>query len=260
MFSKRSPWQKEWMKLLKKEIELTEKKKLKKQSKLNTLLEDKVPPNLQGTLDKAFAKAFSLVFEKGTAVIEKTYNKNKMSQQFEIASYTHKVRQNRKSLKAFSKTAGRKGTGNLAFSGVSGIGLGVLGIGIPDIVLSVAVMLKSVYELSLSYGYDYNSEKEKLFILALIRAALTSENFASCNAEVDSYIINGEFTQHTDLTAGIENTSRLLSRELLYMKFLQGIPVVGAVGGAYDFIYTKQVLDYAKIKYYKRFLLDNRHM
>ena len=258
MFKLRSPWQKEWQKLLKKEIELTERKKLKKETKLNTLLAQKVPPNLQGTLDAAFAKAFTLVFEKGTGVIEKTYSKQKLSQQFEINSYTHKVKQNRKSLKTFSKTANRKGTGNLLFSGVSGVGLGVLGIGIPDIVLSVAVMLKSVYEISLSYGYDYKQDEEKQFILCLIRAAVSCEDFEIHNNAVDAFILNEHMPQQISLAESIQQTAALLSRELLYMKFLQGIPVVGAVGGAYDFVYTKQILDYAKIKYYKRFLLENK--
>ena len=39
------------------------------------------------------------------------------------------------------------------------------------------------------------------------------------------------------------------------MKFLQGIPVVGAMGGAYDVVYMKQISEYAGIKYQKRFLL-----
>ena len=47
-----------------------------------------------------------------------------------------------------------------------------------------------------------------------------------------------------------------MSGELLYMKFLQGIPIVGAVGGAYDFVYMKQINEYAKIKYHKRFLAE----
>lgn len=38
------------------------------------------------------------------------------------------------------------------------------------------------------------------------------------------------------------------------MKFLQGIPIVGAVGGAYDVIYLKQIIEYANLKYERRFL------
>ena len=38
------------------------------------------------------------------------------------------------------------------------------------------------------------------------------------------------------------------------MKFLQGIPVVGALGGAYDAVYMRRVSKYAELKYRKRFL------
>lgn len=56
----------------------------------------------------------------------------------------------------------------------------------------------------------------------------------------------------------IARTSGMLSKELLYMKFLQGIPVVGVVGGAYDIVYMKQICEYTKIKYQKRFLLGHK--
>ena len=42
------------------------------------------------------------------------------------------------------------------------------------------------------------------------------------------------------------------------MKFLQGIPVVGAVGGAYDIAYMKQISEYARMKYKKRFLKSRK--
>ena len=51
----------------------------------------------------------------------------------------------------------------------------------------------------------------------------------------------------------------LLSVEIIfnnsmYMKFLQGIPVVGAVGGAYDAVYMKRITEYAELKYRHRYL------
>lgn len=45
----------------------------------------------------------------------------------------------------------------------------------------------------------------------------------------------------------------LLSKELLYMKFLQGIPVVGVAGGAFDVKYMKEITAYAELKYRKRY-------
>ena len=38
------------------------------------------------------------------------------------------------------------------------------------------------------------------------------------------------------------------------MKFLQGIPIAGAIGGFYDVVYLKNITEYADIKYKRRFL------
>ena len=72
---------------------------------LNTenLMAEKVPEKLQSTLDKSFAKAFCAIFEKGTGVIEKTYRREELEKTYQINKFTNEVRQNRKSLKAFSK-------------------------------------------------------------------------------------------------------------------------------------------------------------
>ena len=58
----------------------------------------------------------------------------------------------------------------------------------------------------------------------------------------------------------IEKTADSLSKELLYMKFLQGIPIVGALGGASDLIYLQRITEYANIKYKKRFLMKKKRM
>ena len=72
---------KELKRLSRQERAFLEKRMEKKDSSLNRLLAEKVPEKLQGTLDAAFAKAFALVFEKGTAVIEKSYNQEEKEKQ-----------------------------------------------------------------------------------------------------------------------------------------------------------------------------------
>ena len=250
-----TPLQKEWAKLEKQEAAYLMKRMEKTDSKMNQFLEKKVPPNLQNTLDAAFSKAFYVVFEKGTGVIEKTYKKEELQKSYQINEYAAQVRGNRKSLKAFSKKASGAGNVNLLISGVSGIGLGVLGIGIPDIVLFTGLMLKSIYEIALNYGFDYEEEKEKRFILLLVRGALAhGTDLEEINTEVNSYIENGSYYREQDMDDCIKETAGCLSKELLYMKFLQGIPLVGAVGGAYDAVYMKRINQYVQLKYRKRFL------
>ena len=72
---KLTPWQKEWNALIKQERRYLENRLEKKDTKLNTLLAEKVPEKLQNTLNAAFAKAFETIFEKGSGIIEKTYKR-----------------------------------------------------------------------------------------------------------------------------------------------------------------------------------------
>lgn len=254
MRQKGSPLKQEWSKLEKQETTYLQKRSSKAESKLNQLLEAKIPANLQSTLDAAFSKAFYLVFEKGTGIIEKTYKKDELQKNYQINEYAAYIRDDKKSLKVFSRKAAGAGNVNLLLSGVSGIGLGVLGIGIPDIVLFTGLMLKSIYEIALNYGFDYKEEKEKQFILLLIRGALSyGEELQEINSEINDYIEHKTWHRERSLDTGISQAAGCLSKELLYMKFLQGIPIVGAAGGAYDVVYMKQIVKYAELKYRRRF-------
>lgn len=251
----KSAIEKEWIKLRKEETYFIDKNLQKEDSKLTQFLSDKVPAGLQNTLDVTFAKAFYLIFEKGTDLIEKTYKKDEISKDYQINDYSVRVRENRKNLKAFSKKASGAGKMNLLISGASGIGMGVLGIGVPDIVVFTSLLLRSVYEICLHYGYDYKNTEEKIFILLLIQGAVCHDtNLLRINEQINYYIEHGEFIKEIVLDDCIEETAKGLSKELLYMKFLQGIPLVGVVGGAYDVVYMRQVNKFAELKYRKRFL------
>lgn len=245
--------EKELMRLYKQERAFLEKRTEKKDSALNRLLAEKVPGKLQGTLDAAFAKAFALVFEKGTAVIEKSCNKEEKEKQFQIDSYAAGIKGDRKSLRAISRKAGGAGRLNLALSGAAGIGLGVLGVGLPDIALFTALMLRGIYEIALRYGFSYESETERQFILLLISGAVAcGEELKAIDEELNAFIQSGSFPA-PDMDALIRQAAGGLSKELLVMKFLQGVPLVGAVGGAYDAVYMKRVMAYAELKYRRRF-------
>lgn len=255
LFDKRTPLQKEWEKLEVQEQRFLRKRLEKKESILNQKLEEKIPPKLQGTLDAAFAKAFALIFEKGTGIIEKTYQREKLEQDYQVRQYTADVKQDSKSLRAFSKKARDTGTKNLLLSGASGIGMGVLGIGLPDIPVFTGMILKNIYETALHYGYSYESREEKYFILLLIQGAVSyGETFCEIDGKLNEFISCGTPPEEYQEKKQIEETAGTLSKELLYMKFLQGIPVVGAVGGAYDAIYMKRITEYAGLKYRHRYL------
>lgn len=161
------------------------------------------------------------------------------------------------SLRSYSGGSHCKSTGtkNLLLSGASGIGMGILGIGLPDIPVFTGMILKNIYETALHYGYSYESREEKYFILLLIQGAVSyGETFCEIDGKLNEFISCGTPPEEYQEKKQIEETAGALSKELLYMKFLQGIPVVGAVGGAYDAIYMKRITEYAGLKYRHRYL------
>ncbi|MBD8972495.1 MAG: EcsC family protein [Clostridiales bacterium] len=232
-------------------------------------VEKKVPATLQKTLETAFTKAFVTVFEKGSGLIEKTYRKQRHERLFrEHERDIHKEGFNGKSLRRFERQAKRTAAKNLTITTVEGIGFGIVGLGIPDIPIFVSVMLKSIYEIALSYGFSYSTDKEKLFILKLIDAALKSgetlrkkdtdmnklirryfEEEETAEAETDPFVVELQIKRQ------IDSSAEALSHELLYGKFLQGSTFIGVIGGTADFTCLKRITDYATLKYKRRFLL-----
>lgn len=267
IFERKSVWEKEWQDLLKKEGRFTAKRKEGPTSVLMKKLDRLVPEKLSGTLNAAFFKAFELIFEKGTGIIEKTYNKEKRETDFKVNSYASEISDKRSAAKAFTKQARSTKGVNLLISGVEGIGMGLVGSGIPDIPVFIAMVLKSVYEIALSYGYRYDSDAERIFILKLIEVAMCDdEEFIKRDRALNEYIhsiaLNGDTIGEEFWTIGKDEQMRTsagaLSEEMIYTKFVQGFFVVGLVGGIFDPVYVNRISDYAVLKYRRRFLEGKR--
>lgn len=262
-YTKKSAWEREWDDLLKKEAKFTAKRKEGPTSVLMRKLDRVVPDKLSGTLNTAFFKAFELIFEKGTGIIEKTYNKEKKETDFKVNTYASEISDKRAAAKAFTKQAKSAKGLNLMISGVEGIGMGLVGSGIPDIPVFIAMVLKSVYEIALSYGYSYNSDAEKIFILKIIENAMCDdEDFVSrneaLNEDIHNIVMAGDNIQDGDWSISKEEQMKAsaasLSAEMIYTKFVQGFFVVGLVGGIFDPVYVNRISDYAVLKYRRRFL------
>lgn len=253
-----------------------------------TALEEKVPGSIYENLQKAFRKAFAIVFEKGTGLIEKTYNRESLEEDCQVREFAFQVKANRKTLKKARKDARAGNLRNLAITSAEGIGLGVLGIGLPDIIMFVGVLLKGIYETALQYGYAYDSDQERCFILKLMETAvLKGEDWEEGNREIDRYIESSAVECAVEEESGTEEsgeegpgeqqqsetwekdlrervkeqtgrTADAFAMDMVLLKFIQGLPVVGILGGAGNPLYYNKVIKYAELKYRKRYLLKLR--
>ncbi|MDD3172936.1 MAG: EcsC family protein [Herbinix sp.] len=221
-------------------------------------IQEKIPEKLETTLNIAFYKGFQLVFEKGSPYIEKTYNKEKIEMDFDINNYAINKDFNKRHIKRLDKQSKQSSMVNSSFSALEGGVLGLLGIGLPDIPLFLSVMVKTIYEVALSYGFPYNSDDEAVYILLLISAAITKgETQKNYDNDLEQQGIKIDHNIVTDCNPDLqmEATAKALSDALLAAKFLQGIPVVGVVGGAVNYNILNKVSNYARIKYKKRYLM-----
>lgn len=221
-------------------------------------VQDKIPEKLKTALNTAFYKGFQLVFEKGSPYIEKTYNKEKIMMDYDINNYAVNKEFNRRHIKRLDKQSMQSGLLNTSFSVLEGSALGLLGIGIPDIPLFLSVIVKTVYETALSYGFSYDTGEEKEYILLLIGAAVAKgEKQKQLDRDLDLLGTNIDKNIYSALNPDdqMKITSELLSEALLTAKFIQGLPVVGVVGGAVNYAFLSKISNYARIKYKKRYLL-----
>lgn len=222
-------------------------------------LTDKVPDKVYENLCKAFCKAFAVIFEKGTGIIEKTYNREAIQEDCEIRNFGLRVKADRKSLRKVHTDAGRINLRNMAVTSVEGIGLGVLGIGLPDIVLFAGVLLKGIYEVALQYGFDYDSQEERYFILKLMETSMRrGTDRETAEEEIDCMIEDDDFGKQGDIENQIERTADAFAVDMVLLKFIQGLPVAGVIGGIGNPVYYRRVVRYAEVKYRKRYLLGWR--
>lgn len=221
-------------------------------------IKDKIPNKLQSTLESAFAKGFQLVFEKGNIYIEKTYKKDRIQLEHDLNNYAIDKEFNKRHIKRLDKQAKNANITNASLTVIEGGVLGFLGIGLPDIPLFIAVILRTIYEVALGYGYDYNNDNEKAYILLIICGAMSQgENQKSYNDQINilGNHIDSQRETEVNLKVKINETSKVLSEALLVAKFIQGIPIVGAVGGVVNYNIVKKIGRYSSLKYKKRYLL-----
>lgn len=250
-------WEKEWAGCIRRESAYLNKNYVKKENWVQKNFSEKIPDQLNDTLYSAFSISFRTILEKGSLAIEKTMNLDELEKDYKINSYAYDLKQDAKTLRKFSTQAKLSNLNNVIFSGVKGASLGVLGIGLPDIPILITSILRGIYKVSAKYGYEFNTPAEQFFILTIIQTAFASgRKLENNNTTLNEFIQNYTIPASFDKEEKIDDIAQLLSAELIAIKFVQGVPLVGAVGGIYDAFFVDRVLKYANLKYNRRFLLD----
>lgn len=240
----------------KKYLQTKQEKGIQKKTKeVSAILEQKIPLKVREAIENAFYKGFFVLFEKGTSVIEKTYDKEKIVWEYQFQDYRFTEKGKRKQFKKLEKNANHGNYINLATTATEGAVLGLLGIGLPDIPLFLGILLKGIYETCLHYGFDYSDKREQIYILRLIRSAMAEEKI-----ELDALVektaedIAKGIAVPYDFQEEVKQTAQMFSNAMLVAKLIQGIPLVGVMGSGYNVMVYHKILKYCNRKYKKRYL------
>lgn len=226
----------------------------KQEQAIKKKISEKIPDALEEKLELAFCKAFEIIFTKGTGLLEKTYSRKNIMDDYTIRDFTVNVKGTRGELKKFRQSGSQKQNINMAITTVEGLGLGVLGIGLPDIVGFMVVLLRGIYEICLQYGFDYTKPEEKYLILKMMECSLSKkEEFTISDKAVDELLLHPVCKESIEIQA--RKTAKAMALDMLCLKFIQGFPIVGILGGAGNPVYCNKIMKYVRLKYYKRYLL-----
>lgn len=220
-------------------------------------LEEKIPEKVYVGLEKAFCTGFSLVFRHGRKLIELTYKKENLQQEHILRDQAVQLEASRRDFKQMQKNVRKAGAKNMAATTAEGMALGVLGVGMPDVVLFLATLLKGIYETALHYGFEYETPGEQYLILKMMSAALkTGRAWIREDARVDELLREEALAVDPEvLKEQIQKTASVFAMDMLVLKFIQGMPVIGFLGGAANPVYYRKVMEYVQRKYRKRYLL-----
>ena len=221
------------------------------------LLEKKIPEKVYSGLESAFCTGFSLVFQQGRKLIEKTYKKEELQRHHALRDWKVKTIGSRNHLREMDHSARKSDNRNMAATTAEGVALGALGIGMPDIVLFLSTLLKGIYETAIHYGFEYTSPQEQYLILKMMSASLKSGKYWLWENKAVDKLLEAEIPEISEelLKEQMRKTATDFAMDMLLLKFIQGMPVVGFLGGAANPVYYQKIMRYVQLKYKKRYLM-----
>lgn len=221
-------------------------------------IRQRIPEKAMSGLEKAFEKGFLLLFEKGDSIIEKAGSLQRARKQWDIYKASLDRMIIPQTLKAVNNSAANCIKASKGITTAEGTALGIFGIGLPDIPIFLAMLLKTSYEIAASYGIDYREEEERKYTLALLKVAFSggSERLRHSDEcdEIGMNIDDDQFIDTEITDEDIATVSQVLATDMLVAKFLQGLTFVGVIGGPLNYRLVHKVGKIAKVKYKKRFL------
>lgn len=224
------------------------------------VLAERVPQGLTETLHRAFFHAFSLLFEKGEGIVRWAGRQQRREEAYQVRRFAADLPGRPPISAGLFQSRRQDRPGQRGAGWCAGRRIGAVG----DWIAGYSALYPDAPENHsgdgpVSFGFTGSELEEQIWILRLIEAALSDgAELEERNQALNGFIQDGTWPDSPVLEQQMQQTAHSLSQAMLYWKFVQGIPLVGAVGGAWDAVCLRRVQRYAAIKYSRRFLIDRK--
>lgn len=234
-------------------IRRKERKYLERASGKKLTGQTAIPKKAQAALTAAFARGLDLVLKKGDWLIRRGIDETEIAQTF--YEQDSKVRQkpcakHLRTLGTRARQVRRSGSGAAL---AEGVGLGVLGIGLPDIPIFSRIAARDLSNRIVLWcrcaGKTRTDISHAAAFLCGCAAAERQERLDWLAQEIQA---GREISEC--LEAVQREAAESLAQGMLTAKFIQGLPIVGVAGGIYNLPLYHRITGYAVLQYQKRYL------
>lgn len=222
-------------------------------------IEQKVPVQVRQTLEAAFLKAFEAVFFQGDNLIRRTLQREKLEQQHRRCDELLEQQPGMWSVQRVGwNVHGARLSQQLGVL-LEGSLLGLPGIGLPDILVFLSLLLRNVYGTAVRCGFDCDAPEERIYLLLLICCGASAGEERKAYRRRLEHAADSIWVQnmpHESVEQCVQEAAHVLALSMLAAKFVQGIPLVGVVGGPANLITLRSISRLACVEYQLRYLRE----
>lgn len=244
-------WQREWKAVLRESRHQMLEDAGRNPSAIEREIEARIPAAVRENLQNAFREAFTTVVRDGGGVIRSSVPEEAARRQYEAIC---RALASPAGGRVESPAAGR----SAVLASLRAAGLGLVGIGLPDIPVFAGVLVRAAARIAMDYGFSPWVRREQVLTLLIFRTGLITGPERLAAERRLAAVLDGAGEPLPDGETLAAEVADRLAASLLAAKFLQGMPIAGAAGGLWDGRVTHRLLSHTDLCCRRRFLAKRR--
>lgn len=218
---------------------------------------DSLPTLHRETLEMAFYQSLAFLMNPQEDILANFICREELEEKFHQLDRAVDHDPGFRALGHMEREAARLNNMDFSAAALEGLGFGTVGIGSPETVILCALMLRTLYETGLVYGFNIDHPWEKDLALMLFSAAFSSGEDAYREQRELTRVLKDladGITPEIDRERRMHTAAARMAGSMSLQKFVQGIPVIGAAGLFFNTAAMNRLQTLSRCVYKQRYL------